>query len=594
MATLYFSSDASGTYDYDYSNPLNWFTNNSLTIPAGSTPAATDDVVVLGEIGGDSSGIASSTGVANVSAYANTAGFTFLVFKNFSFYGGAGNANYNIGGNCYFYDCGYVNTTFTVNGNVYAYGGYYDSTFIVGGTAYFYNGSDGGGFITGNCEFYNSTWHQSIYGNVIVHYPTPFVPFPSYVSGTITYAGLISYSGIFPYTLTFDPKNAIPTSTLYKIIYDFGDGTVVTDNGTLQKNNSLYFKPQTHTYYEARNFIGSISFYQIGNPTPTVFPLSIDLVSPKMEGSSGGFFDELHLLGTRMFGPSNDILYMFESINPNYVIPTVVNWQEKPIESIPTLMAGSYRPYRLLQPFEKSDISDINIGTDLKELSQVAATYNPDYANLFANKLVAYWKLDNNGSGGVSLLDYSGNGYNLTATNTPTLTSGIDGSGSSAYLNPSNRSYLSSSTIPISGDWSVSFWFNKRSTNQTGSYSAYYSLGTVAGVKTYYISGGVKDTNNWINTNGSDYWQSFVPTSSAWHHSVLVSNSSGLIFYLDGSEYRTASTTINRSFTGLAIGVNTSIGSGSIGDNYIDEFSVWNRALSNTEVSYLYNNGKGI
>ena len=85
--------------------------------------------------------------------------------------------------------------------------------------------------------------------------------------------------------------------------------------------------------------------------------------------SLSGYFQEMHLVGTRMFGPNNDILYMFESINPNYVIPALVNWKSRPMISNPSMIPNSsYRPYRLLQPFENANIINISNGTSLLEL----------------------------------------------------------------------------------------------------------------------------------------------------------------------------------------------------------------------------------
>jgi hypothetical protein len=185
---------------------------------------------------------------------------------------------------------------------------------------------------------------------------------------------------MFPYTLSITPSSYSLTNLLYQVVYDFGDGTTFTDNGVLNADGSLVFNTQNHTYYTVGNIIGSISFYQIGLSQPTIYPINLNLSLPSMEGSSG-YFQELHLVGTRMFGPYNDILYMFESINPNYAIPTLVNWQTRPIVNTPNISQGSYRPYRLLAPFENPNLVDINIGTNLLEFEPADPPYNPDDGN---------------------------------------------------------------------------------------------------------------------------------------------------------------------------------------------------------------------
>lgn len=191
------------------------------------------------------------------------------------------------------------------------------------------------------------------------------------------------YNCITPFSLTIDPTDSAATNLVYQIDYNFGDGNTFTDNGYLSSNN-LIFSPQSHTYNLLNSFSQSpsatVSLHQIGIADPLIYTIEVNLKSPVLEGNSG-YFDEVHLVGTRMFGPNNDILYMFESINPNYVIPTLVNWQTKPIISIQDAVVKSYRPYRLLAPFENPNLVDINIATDLVPLPDVGSEPNPDDGN---------------------------------------------------------------------------------------------------------------------------------------------------------------------------------------------------------------------
>ena len=191
------------------------------------------------------------------------------------------------------------------------------------------------------------------------------------------------YNCIAPFTLTIDPTDSTATNLVYQIDYDFGDGNTFTDNGTLSSNN-LIFSPQTYTYnllnIFSQTLSATVSLYQVGLANPLVYNVEVNLKSPVLEGNSG-YFDELHLVGTRMFGSNNDIVYMFESINPNYVIPALVNWQSKPIISIQNAKASSYRPYRLLAPFENPNLVDISVATDLIHFPQVGSEPNPDDGN---------------------------------------------------------------------------------------------------------------------------------------------------------------------------------------------------------------------
>ena len=172
------------------------------------------------------------------------------------------------------------------------------------------------------------------------------------------------------------------STKVYNINYNFGDGTVVNQTLSTDLSGDPLYINQNHTYYLSNTFSSSVSaivsYYQMGIATPSVYTISLNLTTPPMESSIynqttatslSGYFQEMHLVGTRMFGPNNDILYMFESINPNYVIPALVNWKSRPMISNPSMIPNSsYRPYRLLQPFENANIINISNGTSLLEL----------------------------------------------------------------------------------------------------------------------------------------------------------------------------------------------------------------------------------
>jgi len=201
-------------------------------------------------------------------------------------------------------------------------------------------------------------------------------------SVSLSYNNFISLSGYAPFQLSINPSGATLSSKVYNINYDFGDGTVVNQTLSTDLSGDPLYINQSHTYYLSNTFSSSVSaivsYYQMGIATPSVYTISLNLTTPPMESSIynqtssnslSGYFQEMHLVGTRMFGPNNDILYMFESINPNYVIPALVNWKSRPMISSPSIIPNSsYRPYRLLQPFENANITNISNGTSLLEL----------------------------------------------------------------------------------------------------------------------------------------------------------------------------------------------------------------------------------
>ena len=195
---------------------------------------------------------------------------------------------------------------------------------------------------------------------------------------------LISYYA--PLTLTINPSTLNVSKKIHKIEYIFDDETKIqslfykkTTTETLPfpneigdprnyKLNKTFFITSTATS-QVFGIIANV--YQIGVTNPTKIEFKLNLTSPKMDGM-GGFFDSVQLLYTRMFGVNNDILYVFETVDPNYYIPVVVNWNKKSIiEPIVDLSSKSRRAYDILQPFQNSNVENpysINFVDKQKEI----------------------------------------------------------------------------------------------------------------------------------------------------------------------------------------------------------------------------------
>lgn len=207
--------------------------------------------------------------------------------------------------------------------------------------------------------------------------------------------------------------------------------------------------------------------------------------------------------------------------------------------------------------------------------------------------ILAYWKLNNDGSGGVSLLDATGNGYALTNNGGVSLGSGIiegdavaDGTN---YLSSSvNLSNLSSA--------SCSAWVKTTDINTDAHFIGTWRAGNVdnqflfynPSSFTFYFGNGAAilsvDTGIAIN-NGN------------WHHLVCVydDNSSTANVYIDGTLSGSGSTigplaeVTSPKFNLFDAGYSSGFLNAEI-----DEVGVWNRALTSSEVSSLYNSGAGI
>jgi hypothetical protein len=178
-----------------------------------------------------------------------------------------------------------------------------------------------------------------------------------------------------PLSLTINPSSLIVSKKIYKIEYIFDDEI---------KTQTLFYKLSTtetlpfsaeigdprnykcnKTFYitstaTSQVFGISANVYQLGVTNPTKIQFKLNLNAPIMDGTDeNAFFDSVQLLYTRMFGVNNDVLYVFESVNPNYYIPVVVNWNNKPvIEPIVDLSSKSRRAYNILKPFQNQNVEN--------------------------------------------------------------------------------------------------------------------------------------------------------------------------------------------------------------------------------------------
>lgn len=218
-----------------------------------------------------------------------------------------------------------------------------------------------------------------------------------------------------------------------------------------------------------------------------------------------------------------------------------------------------------------------------------------------SNGLVAYYPF--NGSAN----DESVNGNNGTVYGA-TLTNDRFGNPNSAYsFNGIDNEILifhnsSLNCFPIS----VSAWF-KTNTNLQNSmlvnkygcmtYNG-YSLNLNSGKPNcYYFSGNADSETNRINLDMvSDSFQSL--NDNNWHQSIITIDLSGVKYYVDGNLVYSGSFTGTGSVTtttenlhlGRYVQGNCGIGQNFFYLGYLDDIGIWNRVLSQQEITNLYQN----
>ncbi len=197
--------------------------------------------------------------------------------------------------------------------------------------------------------------------------------------------------------------------------------------------------------------------------------------------------------------------------------------------------------------------------------------------------LQGYWKLEANGN------DSGPNGYNLTANGSPSFVTGKFGNAVDLESTSSQNLSIADGSCPnleISGSKTWMCWFKPESI------STQVILGKVtgaSGVQIFFTTTYIQFYHNGTATNGTV--SSSAPLiAGQWYHVAGIYDSSAgkLRLYLNGvlvSEV-TATGTSSDGNSPFYIGRNDE---GNYFDGIIDDVAIFNRALTDAEVSTLYN-----
>ncbi|HZR15726.1 MAG TPA: LamG-like jellyroll fold domain-containing protein [Verrucomicrobiae bacterium] len=215
--------------------------------------------------------------------------------------------------------------------------------------------------------------------------------------------------------------------------------------------------------------------------------------------------------------------------------------------------------------------------------------------------LVCYWKFDE-GSGAVAT-DSSGIGNTGKLINSPTWSSGRVG-GALSFNGQNNA--VSTPAINLSGTRAVSvaLWVN-RTYSKTGGHSLVESSTGISGSTTGFMlfpddsstcagGGMLVGLQGNAGYNLKCYAQ---PSSGIWHHLVVIFDKSQaaaneIQLYLDGilqsAQAQPASSDNTNYFGNNPLYLMSRAGSGDFASGVIDDFRIYNRALSASEIQQLY------
>lgn len=208
------------------------------------------------------------------------------------------------------------------------------------------------------------------------------------------------------------------------------------------------------------------------------------------------------------------------------------------------------------------------------------------------DNIVSYWKTDeSSGDAADSVGSNTGVATNVTYT-TGKINNGADFNTSTSQLGMGTSSTLNPSAVTFAG------WM--KYDTKTPAYS--HIIGREAGVGTPYCVCLLKSSGKlamYVYTSGDvsyDGTGSNTLSASTWYHIALTYDATqGLIGYVNGSSDGSAAANgALASYSGtFTMGGATADASRDL-DGMCDEWGVWSRALSSSEISSLYNSGSGI
>jgi hypothetical protein len=239
------------------------------------------------------------------------------------------------------------------------------------------------------------------------------------------------------------------------------------------------------------------------------------------------------------------------------------------------------------------DFRIYNKALSTNEISILAST-STNFFNDTRN-LAAWYKFDDNSTS--MLLDSSGNSYNLVNSGSATYDNANYKVGTgSLYLNGSSQ-YVDIPSVDSYAIWynsgiTFSLWFKMSTSSGSWARIFDFSSGTSGNPTTYLlISKSGSSTNLRIEITGNGHTTTGSWIDNTWHHIIWSISPSGVwTIYIDGVNLNVSITVAipNVSWGRRYIGRSAFSTDGWYVGN-IDDFRIYNRVLSQDEVSILYN-----
>lgn len=247
----------------------------------------------------------------------------------------------------------------------------------------------------------------------------------------------------------------------------------------------------------------------------------------------------------------------------------------------------------------KNKIFGFMIGMILLLLTTTIASAT--WSSSLNDGLVSYWTF-NESSGNV--IDIISGKFNMTERGSVGSVNGKIGNGRGITSGSNSFSIDLGKAIPTN-TMSYTYWINETAFLSYSTYFEEFAGQTLSAPYGITLQGSADGSNRYTFRGKNDSGTLVLNeegmygnerTEGTFHFYAIVVNSTDAIVYLDGVVIinQTLVSPFNNLNTTAYIGAETPIGDGKYGRFIIDEAGLWNRTLSASEISSLYNGGAGI
>lgn len=222
-----------------------------------------------------------------------------------------------------------------------------------------------------------------------------------------------------------------------------------------------------------------------------------------------------------------------------------------------------------------------------------------------ANNLLAYWRL-NESSGNAT--DATGGGRTLTNHNTVTYTTGLQANAADFGASNTNKALARTGYTGTDGAMSVSLFVKLQAEIGSGNWWFYVNATESTAMELVYeYNGGTRRLVARRARNSlasAEVVRNITLGTSNWYHIVMTYSGSELTLYINAVAETPVSASGNGTINWSPGGGGTSLGCAIDANNpgtrsafasvLMDEFAIWQRALTAGEVTQLYNGGVGV